>query len=265
MKKCFTAFSVVLAIAGCGHTSHPASVPGPVPTPGLPLESARTPDGATPARPPVSLATKVSSLHISSKGLHLIEGFEGYSRCAYWDPYGHVWTAGYGQTRGIHSGFCFTSQAAAAANLRNSVETEYQWAIRDIGVAFNQNEVDALDSFAYNLGAGIFTGTLSYDLRHRAFYAASRIMLDYDHAKGVILAGLVTRRQEEVRLFLTPVASCNKQCRLGRAYKRRAALRSNLTRHHCRTIHGKKAYPLCPRWGKEGRVVNREIRKLGGH
>ena len=232
------------------------------PTPGAyrPPESARTPDGAAPARAPLTSTLTPSSIRIDTAGLHLIESFEGYSRCAYWDSYGGVWTAGFGQTRGVYGGFCFADRAAAEANLRGSVESEYQWAVRALGVT-GQHHVDALDSFAYNLGAGIFTGQLRSDLEHGAYYAASRIMLQYDHAGGVVLAGLRTRRELEVRVLLSePHARLTKAQRA--ALERQIVLlRIDLNEHGCRTApHGRGRYHrLCAYWAAQGRDDHRRL------
>lgn len=199
---------------------------------------------------------------IDSAGLRLIEQFEGYSRCAYWDRFGGVWTAGYGQTRGIFGGFCFRDQAAAQQNLASSVRREYEWAVRAIGYPFNQHEVNALDSFAYNLGAGIFTGTLYWDLRSGRIYAASRIMLQYDHAGGQVLEGLRIRRQIEARELLTqerrPAPRPSRRALL----RQRAELRADLTRHRCRVApyHGRGRYHrICRVWKQEGDAVNRQL------
>jgi GH24 family phage-related lysozyme (muramidase) len=222
----------------------------------------------------------VSEKHVDAAGLHLIEQFEGYSRCAYWDPYGGVWTVGFGQTHGAYQGFCFSGRAAAEANLKSSVESEYEWALRALDVTLNQNQWDALCSFVYNLGAGIFQGTtVGADLRARAFYAASRQMLAYDHAGGQVLPGLAVRRADEVRLFLTPVSKpkppshaeilAREHRELDAHYRLREQLRALLTRHECRKPpwpHPKpstRAYKdACRTWLVQGAIENREILKF---
>lgn len=172
----------------------------------IPPQSARTPDGARPAPALIGIPVGVSEMHIDGRGLALIESFEGYDRCAYWDPFGDVWTVGFGQTQGVYAGFCFANRAAAEANLKLSIEESYEPYIRALKAGLNQNEWDALCSFAYNLGGGIFTGTaVGADLRARDFRAATQAMLGYVYAGGVVLPGLVTRRREEVALFDTPV------------------------------------------------------------
>jgi GH24 family phage-related lysozyme (muramidase) len=146
-------------------------------------------------------------MHISARGLALIEGFEGFSSTPYWDPFGNVWTRGYGETEGISQTSPAISRAQAEENLRWRIEHRYEWALRGLNVPLNQNQWDALCSFAWNLGAGIFTGNLRAALQRREWLVASRIMLQYVHAGGVVLPGLVRRRQAEMRLFLTPVVT----------------------------------------------------------
>lgn len=141
-------------------------------------------------------------MHVSSAGLRLIEGFEGWSSAPYWDSYGGVWTRGYGETEGIGPHSPWLSRAQGEANLKRLVETRYEWAIRQLGVELNQNQWDALCSFVWNLGAGIFGGHLGQLLRARDFNGFANAMLAYDHAGGVRLAGLTRRRQEERALFL---------------------------------------------------------------
>lgn len=143
-------------------------------------------------------------MHVSSRGLALIEGFEGFSSAPYWDSYGRVWTRGFGETEGIHQGSNDISRAEGTANLKSRLERFYEPSIRALGVDFDQNQWDALCSFAWNLGAGIFTGSLRSALQGREWARAAGMMRGYDHAGGVVLAGLQRRREEEMRLFLTP-------------------------------------------------------------
>jgi lysozyme len=145
-------------------------------------------------------------MHISRAGLKLIEEFEGWSSGPYWDPYGRVWTRGYGETEGIGPHSRHLTRGQGETNLRRLIERRYEWAIADLGVALNQNQWDALCSFVWNLGAGIFTGGLRTALLRREWGAAATRMLQYDHAGGVILEGLRRRRKLEADLFLRPIA-----------------------------------------------------------
>ena len=92
------------------------------------------------------------SLKISDNGLNLIKRFEGCRLTAYRDSVG-VWTIGYGHTKGVHSGQTI-SMGQATEYLRqdcanaernvNSFDSKYHW---------NQNQFDALVSFAFNIGS----------------------------------------------------------------------------------------------------------------
>jgi lysozyme len=240
--------------------------------------SACHPEGFSPAPAPKTRTLTGSSIHIDGPGLHLIEQFEGYTRCAFFDTFGGVWTVGFGQTRGVHQGTCFpvhsgdNGVAAATANLKSSVESEYQWAVRGLGVSFNQNQVDALDSFAYNLGAGIFTGSLRTSIQHHNPFP----MLAFDHAGGVVLSGLSRRRHEEVALFLkpaheeTPAARAarvrrERTARLHADYRARRALDRTLARFHC--LHGYRGFShdharKCTMWRAKHGAINRDIKRL---
>jgi lysozyme len=270
---------ISLIVAGCGGvSSHPS--PG-VTQPAAPLlravptlgvaESARTPEGAPnpspakPLAPPVSLPrVTLAEKHIDGTGLHLLEGFEGFVSCPYQDVTG-VWTIGFGEAYISPSTPC-ESRATAQAKLKRLVEDNYEWALRALDVSFDQNEWNGLVSFTYNLGAGIFQGTtVGADLRARRFYAATRVMLQYDHAGGVVLPGLRTRREVEVRVFLTPEpkpkppTKAQLHAQLERDYTTRRELRALITRHACRTHTHRRP---CPTWFHQGASVNNAIRAL---
>lgn len=142
-------------------------------------------------------------MNISARGLALIESFEGFSSTAYWDPYGHVWTVGYGETEGVGPSTTM-SRAQASADLQRRVEREYEPAILALGVPLDQNQFDALCSFVWNVGPGSMSWDVGRDLRARDYQAAADALLQYDRSGGVVLAGLTRRRQAERALFLTP-------------------------------------------------------------
>jgi lysozyme len=216
-----------------------------------------------------SLPTAGPSLHISARGLHLIEGFEGFSSCPYRDSVGtgHPYTRGYGETEGIHPGSPCISRTQGEANLRRLVEARYEWALRALGVSLNQNEWDADCSFVWNLGAGIFQGTtIGAEMRARNFRAAAASMLQYDHAGGIVLAGLRTRREAEVRLFLTPVSKPSpaelrrqRKRELKHDYRYRAHLRRVLLQQGCRVARPSRH---CRGVLRSGADVNRRIRRI---
>lgn len=255
--------------AGCGGA--PSTV---VPRPGtIPTASAR-PDGYTPASPS---STPFAFSHVPAidvRGLQLVEGFEGFSSCPYRDTVGTgtPYTRGYGETEGISRFSRCIGRAEGERNLKYRLEHFYGWAIAGLGVPFNQNQVDALYSFTWNLGAGIFTGSLRSSLqRHNPFP-----MLAYDHAQGVVLLGLALRRRAEVALFLKPAheetpaqhrARLHRErtARLHADYWQRTALDGALRRGNC--LHGYDHYTrrhrdACTKWRARHAAVNRDIKHL---
>ena len=136
----------------------------------------------------------------SKHGLNLIKKFEGYRDRAYYCSAG-VPTIGYGHTRGVKIGdFCTHAQATIwlkqdikkAERAVNKYQKVYQ---------FNQNEYDAMVSFAYNLGS--IDQLTAYGTRNRETIAAK--MLLYVKSGGVVNNGLVARREKERKLFLKKV------------------------------------------------------------
>lgn len=133
---------------------------------------------------------------ISNKGLDLIKQFEGCRLKAYKDPAG-VNTIGYGHTKGVKMGDEI-SQEQADKLLRDDLavyetkvdkyDNKYHW---------NQNQFDALVSFAYNIGS---IDQLTSNGR-RSIKTISDKILEYNKAGGKKLEGLVRRRKAEKALF----------------------------------------------------------------
>jgi len=142
---------------------------------------------------------------MSDRGAKFIASFEGFLADAYWDQWGSVWTIGYGHTGGVEPGDHVTKEQALAL-LRKDAATAAQ-AVRDlVDVPLNQNQFDALVSFAFNLGGGALAeSTLLRKLNNGNYKGAAREFKRWTHAGGVELPGLVRRRHAEAHLFRTPV------------------------------------------------------------
>ena len=146
-------------------------------------------------------------MHISEKGLKLIKEFEGCYLKAYRDPVGII-TIGYGVTNADKSVTGTTikeglriSQATADKWLEESIRRLYEPKVMKYNDKYhwNQNQFDALVSFAYNIGSIdqlTKNGT-------RSIQMIADKMLEYDGAKGKKLAGLTRRRKAEHDLFIT--------------------------------------------------------------
>lgn len=115
---------------------------------------------------------------------------------AYRCPAG-VWTIGYGHTAGVKKGQVIT-QAQADSFLRDDL-AKYEKYVISTGLSLNQNQFDALVSFAYNCGQG----NLKKLIKGRTLAEIADAMLLYNKGGGKVLAGLVKRRKAEQQLFLS--------------------------------------------------------------
>ena len=147
---------------------------------------------------------------ISNKCLDLVKKFEGCRLTAYRDEVG-VWTIGYGIT---NSDFKITkkiirkgmkiSKATAEKWLEESLNKKYLPLVLEYDKQYNwdQNELDALVSFCYNIGS---IKQLTADGTRSKTVVASKI-LQYNKAGGKVYRGLTRRRKAERELFLAKVA-----------------------------------------------------------
>lgn len=139
----------------------------------------------------------------STTGIELIKRFEGLRLSAYLDAV-RVPTIGYGHTKTARMGQKIT--AAQAEELLVKDLAVFEQAVNDlVAVDINQNEFDALVSFAFNVGAGALNrSTLLRVLNKGRRQAAADEFLRWNRAGARVLAGLTRRRAAERTLFLTP-------------------------------------------------------------
>lgn len=147
-------------------------------------------------------------MKVSINGLNLIKRFEGCRLKAYKDIVG-VWTIGYGTTNAdkkitgitISEGTTIT-QSQADEWLEMSVNNKYGKNVNKFDSIYhwNQNEFDALTSFAYNIGS--INGLVDNGRRSRQEIADKMIL--YNKAGGKVLEGLAMRRRAEQELFMKP-------------------------------------------------------------
>lgn len=133
----------------------------------------------------------------SSKGIALIKSFEGCRLQAYRDSVG-VLTIGYGHTGDVREGQVI-SQGFAEELLKADLTKLERNVTRYTPFEMNQNQFDALVSFAFNCGVGNLKKLVS----GRDQEKVARKMLEYNKAGGRVLAGLTRRRQAERALFLS--------------------------------------------------------------
>lgn len=142
----------------------------------------------------------VRARSLSERGAEFIANFEGFRADAYWDI--NHWSIGYGTP--AREGEGPITRTEGMRRLRKAVNDHYAPAVRDVGVALNVNQFDALTSFAYNLGPGVLEADrpVGAALRRSDFEEAGDAMQVYNTAGGQVLAGLTRRRQEERALLL---------------------------------------------------------------
>lgn len=142
-------------------------------------------------------------MQTSQTGIELIKKFEGCRLKAYRAlPSEKLYTIGYGHY-GVTDPNTTITQKEADELLKKDLlkfETKVNRVNERYSYNFNQNEFDALVSFAYNIGS--IQQLTSNGTRAKSVIADK--MLLYVKAGGVRLDGLARRRRAERELFLTP-------------------------------------------------------------
>ncbi len=130
--------------------------------------------------------------------------WEGWSAEAYWDSLGSVWTIAYGHTGGVKAGEVW-SKAKGLAMLTRDLHTAARAVSRNIKVKLAVRQRIALISLVYNCGPGAVEGsTLQRKLNAGNYLGAANEFLEWSHAGGEVVQGLLNRRREERWLFLHP-------------------------------------------------------------
>ena len=146
----------------------------------------------------------------SAAGQAFIAAHEGIVLKAYPDPGtgGAPWTIGIGHTAAagpprVTKGMTITRQQAFAILAADLARYEATVASA-IPVALAVREFDALVSLCFNIGPGNFArSTLARRLNTGDRAGAANGFLSWTKAAGRVLPGLVRRRADERRLFLT--------------------------------------------------------------
>lgn len=137
---------------------------------------------------------------------------EGFSKCAHFDHKNY--SIGYGTQR-LEDGkqvpakvkgkkFCITEERAVTLSniaVEKKSDLIIAYAI-DTGLGINQEMLDSLTSFAYNIGTyGAFKSTVIKHLQDKKCKKAVKSMLTYNKASGKELTGLTIRRKYEAKLL----------------------------------------------------------------
>jgi lysozyme len=136
-------------------------------------------------------------------GENFIKQTEQFRPVAYQDSKGN-WTIGYGHTKGVKPGQRISEETANRFLKKDMREAES--AIKDnVHVPLNQNQFDALVSFAFNVGGEAFKdSTLVKELNKGNYDAVRDELPRWTKTKGSE-KGLRKRRQDEVNMFFSPI------------------------------------------------------------
>ena len=147
-------------------------------------------------------------MDLSQNGLNFIANNEAPGGrpvlTAYQDQRG-VWTIGFGHTAGVKAGDTCTAEQAF-----KWLSEDAQFAVQGVDTlvhtALNQNQFDALVDFTFNLGVGnLQRSTLLFLLNRGDYEDAADQFSRWDIVAERPSTGLLSRRERERRLFLSPV------------------------------------------------------------
>ena len=143
-------------------------------------------------------------MKISQKGINLIKEFEGLRLEAYQCLAGK-WTIGYGHTANVKQGDKITEKQAEDY-LRSDLES-FENLVNNksyVPQSLNQNQFDALVSFAFNLGGKNLKElcTANYPPNKKTTDHIAQEITLYNKAGGKRVNGLADRREKEKKLFL---------------------------------------------------------------
>lgn len=145
-------------------------------------------------------------VNISENGLELLKKLEGFSAKPYPDADG--WSIGFGHYLGKTPTIQYVTREQAEALLIRDVQKALDVIKRYVKVPMNQNQIDALVSFIYNVGPNAFiSSTLLKKLNAGDYHGAADEFLRWNKSRqnGVLKENpvLTARREAERQIFLS--------------------------------------------------------------
>ena len=140
-------------------------------------------------------------MKVSQECIDLVKFFEGFEPRAYLCP-ANVWTIGYGRTKNVKEGDELT-ELQAERDLLEELDEFAEQVLNTVKISLDQNELDALTSWTYNLGVGnLQSSTLLKKLNSGDKNSVPSEMIRWNKAAGKVLAGLTRRREAEAKLWV---------------------------------------------------------------
>jgi GH24 family phage-related lysozyme (muramidase) len=173
-----------------------APVLAPIPAPPPVAHPAAAP--VTTPQPPIS----TQPVDVVDQGLvNFIKKTEGLSLKAYWDY--KQYSIGYG-TKATSATEVIT-EAEAVARLTVEIDKAEKLAEKVIPAGAPIGVKQALTDLTYNAGSGWEEAGLGTAVKASDWAKAKESILQYNHAGGVVNAGLTARREAEVSWFDSPL------------------------------------------------------------
>jgi lysozyme len=152
---------------------------------------------------------------VNQATIDLIKKWEGFKAEAYLDTIADppLWTIGYGTTERAGVGIVprkgvTITEKQAERYLRKTVQKFADMIEPNIVPPINDNEFGAFVSLAYNIGPSAFLSSTALTRFNRGDKAGAVEALKWwNKAGGRFVRGLQNRRDDESKLFLTPVTS----------------------------------------------------------
>ena len=140
-------------------------------------------------------------MEYSKQGLALTEGFESCRLTAYQDIKG-IWTIGFGHVGPeVVEGLTWTQDQADSQLVMDTLHAT-SVVNRFVTIGLSQPAFDAVVDFVFNVGSGNFEGSTMLKLLNAGnLEAAADEFQKWDHASGVVVAGLLRRRIAEEAEF----------------------------------------------------------------
>lgn len=145
------------------------------------------------------------NMQISLRGLAHIKGWEGFKASVYLDAAGKP-TIGYGHLIKPYESFTTITEQEASSLLAKDVASAEAAVNRGVKVPINQNQFDALVSFAFNVGNGAFANSTMLKRINAGQYVEAanefgRWVFITIGGKKTVSNGLVNRRTADYNLF----------------------------------------------------------------
>lgn len=150
-------------------------------------------------------------MKLNKPGLELIKRWEGFKSCPYLDPV-KIPTVGIGTT--VYPNGELVKIGDPCIDIKKAYEylehhvnkSVLKYLPSLIKVQLNDNQVDALISLVYNIGITNFKKSSLLKLINSGVTDKEKLtasFLLWVKAKGITLAGLVSRRKEEAKLYFS--------------------------------------------------------------